>query len=143
MADSDFDGLPALDGAVTAVAIIDHDGNPNRVIDDQLPFDVTINWTVQPPATAALLDGQWTVKVYAESMGPGPEVLIGTAVVAANGGPAYSASINVPAGTLPSDVPPDSGVYKLVVVITYRNTLNVLTEMAAFSEGPMFLLRRP
>ena len=143
MADSDFDGLPALDGAVTAVAIIDHDGNPNRVIDDQLPFDVTINWTVQPPATAALLDGQWTVKVYAESMGPGPELLIGTAVVAATGGPAYSASINVPAGTLPSDVPPDSGVYKLVVVITYRNTLNVLTEMAAFSEGPMFLLRRP
>ncbi|WP_329476578.1 hypothetical protein OG558_36205 [Kribbella sp. NBC_01510] len=143
MADSDFDGLPALDGAVTAVAIIDHDGNPNRVIDDQLPFDVTIDWTVQPPATAALLDGNWTVKVYAESMGPGPEVLIGTAVVAATGGPAYSASINVPAGTLPSDVPPDSGVYKLVVVITYRNTLNVLTEMAAFSEGPMFLLRRP
>ena len=143
MADSDFDGLPGLDGAVTAVAIIDHDGNPNRVIDDQLPFDVTINWTVQPPATAALLDGQWTVKVYAESMGPGPEVLIGTAVVAATGGPAYSASINVPAGTLPSDVPPDSGVYKLVVVITYRTTLNVLTEMAAFSEGPMFLLRRP
>ena len=143
MADSDFDGLPALDGAVTAVAIIDHDGNPNRVIDDQLPFDVTINWTVQPPSTAALLDGQWTVKVYAESMGPGPEVLIGTAVVAATGGPAYSASINVPAGTLPSDVPPDSGVYKLVVVITYRTRLNVLTEMAAFSEGPMFLLRRP
>jgi hypothetical protein len=76
-------------------------------------------------------------------MGPGPEVLIGTAVVAANGGPAYSATITVPAGTLPSDVPPDSGVYKLVTVITYRNTLNVLTEMAAFSEGPMFLLRRP
>jgi hypothetical protein len=53
--------FPALDGTVTAVAIIDHDGNPNRVIDDQLPFDVTVKWTVKPPATAALLDGRWTV----------------------------------------------------------------------------------
>jgi len=143
MADSDFDGLPALEGAVTAVAIIDHDGNPNRVLDDQFPFDVTIRWTVTPPATAVVLDGQWTVKVYAESMGPGPEELIGTADVAANGGSDYSATINVPAGTLPPDVPPDSGTYKLAVVITYRNALGAFTEMAAFGEGPMFLLRHP
>ncbi|TCO50239.1 hypothetical protein EV646_102313 [Kribbella antiqua] len=143
MAETDFDGLPGLDGAVTAVAIIDHDGNPNRVVDDQFPFDVTVKWSVTPPATAALLDGKWTIKVYAESMGPGPEKLIGTATEAANGGPAYSTKITVPVSTLPSDVPPDSGAYKLLVVITYRNTLGVLTEMAAFSEGPMFLLRRP
>ena len=143
MAETDFDGLPGLDGAVTAVAIIDHDGNPNRVVDDQFPFDVTVKWSVTPPATAALLDGKWTIKVYAESMGPGPEKLIGTVTEAANGGPAYSTKITVPVGTLPSDVPPDSGAYKLLVVITYRNTLGVLTEMAAFSEGPVFLLRRP
>ncbi len=143
MADPNFDGLPALDGAVTAVAIIDHDGNPNRVIDDQFPFDVTIDWTVTPPATAALLDGNWTVKAYAESMGPGPEKLIGTKVVPANGGQAYSAKITVPAGTLKADVPPDSGVYKLVVVLTYRTALNKLTVMAAFHEGPTFMLREP
>ncbi|NUR96432.1 MAG: hypothetical protein HOV67_14380 [Kribbellaceae bacterium] len=142
-ADPNFDGLPGLDGSVTAVAIIDHDGNPNRVLDDQFPFDVTVDWTVQPPATAALLDGKWTVKAYAESMGPGPEVPIGSRTVPANGGPAYAAKITVPAGTLLPDKGPDSGVYKLVVVITYRNALNVLTEMAAFREGPTFLLREP
>jgi hypothetical protein len=143
MAETDFDGLPELLGTVDAVAVIDHDGNPNRVIDDQFPFDVKVRWSVKPPATATLLDGRWTVKVFAESMGPGPEVPIGTAVVAANGGPSYNAQITVPVGTLPPDRAPDSGVYKLIVVITYRTRLNVLTEMAAFSEGPMFLLRRP
>jgi hypothetical protein len=142
-ADPNIDGLAGLEGSVTAVAIIDHDGNPNRVLDDEFPFDVTINWTVEPPATAVLLDGNWTVKAYAESMGPGPEVLIGSKVVPANGGPAYAATITVPANTLPPDKAPDSGVYKLVVVITYRTALNVLTEMAAFSEGPTFLLREP
>src|SRR5262245_66266874 len=113
MADSEFDGLPALDGAVTAVAIIDHDGNPNRVLDDQFPFDVTIDWTVTPPATAVVLDGQWTVKVYAESMGPGPEELIGTVDVAANGGSAYSDTITVPDGTLAADVQHDSATTHL------------------------------
>ncbi len=143
MASDTFDGLPALDADVTAVAIIDPDGNPNRVIDDQFAFDVTVDWTVCPPATAALLDGEWTVNAYAESMGPGPEKLIGTSLVAANGGTAYSAKINVPAGTLTADVPPDSGVYKLVLVITYRNDQNVLTELAGFAEGPLFMLRQP
>jgi hypothetical protein len=143
MPDTDFDGLPALDGAITAVTIIDRDGNPNKVIDDDLPFDVKVDWTVTPGITATLLDGSWTVKAYAESMGPGPEVGIGSVVVPANGGVAYSATITVPVSTLPSDVPPDSGVYKLVVVITYRTNNNVLTEIAAFSEGPMFLLREP
>jgi hypothetical protein len=142
MADN-FDGLPALDGEVTNVAVIDNDGNPNRVLDDQFPFDVTLQWKVQPAATAALLDGKWTVKVYAESMGPGPEVLIGSVDKPGNGGLTYDAKITVPAGTLPADVPPDSGVYKLVTVITYRTHSGVLTEMAAFGEGPVILLRQP
>jgi len=143
MPDNDFDGLPGLTGAVTGVAVIDHDGNPNKVIDDDQAFDVTVDWTVSPPVTAVLLDGTWTVRAYVESMGPGPEKAIGTVNVPANGGTNYAAKITVPVGTLPSDVAPDSGVYKLVVVITYRNRFGRLTEIAAFSEGSMFLLREP
>lgn len=143
MADTDFDGLPALSGAVTNVALIDPDGTPNRVLDASRDFTVDISWTVDPASTAILLDGTWTVSAYAESMGPGPEAVIGSATVAANGGPAYSTTITVTTGTLTADVPPDSGVYKLVVVITYRTATNVLTEMAAFSEGTLFLLREP
>ena len=143
MTDTDFDGLPGLGGTVTNVAVIDHDGNPNKVIDDDQPFDVQVDWTITPAVTAALLDGTWTVRAYAESMGPGPEQLIGTANVAANGGTSYSATMSIPVGVLPSDVAPDSGVYKLVVVITYRNRFGQLTEIAAFAEGSMFLLREP
>ena len=141
--ENDFDGLAELLGRVDDDAVIDRDGNPNRVIDDQFAFDVKIKWSVRPPSTAKVLDGQWTVKLYAESVGPGPEKQIGTTTRPATGVAAYKATITVPAGTLPSDVPPDSGVYKLVIVITYRNTLGQLTEMAAFAEGPMVLLRRP
>jgi len=141
--DTDFDGLPGLNGTVTSVAVIDHDGNPNKVIDDDQPFDVRVTWNVTPAVTAKLLDGTWTVRAYAESMGPGPEKLIGTANVAANGGTNYAATMSVPVSTLPSDVAPDSGVYKLVVVITYRNRFGQLTEIAAFAEGSMFLLREP
>ncbi|MFN0284735.1 MAG: hypothetical protein ACKVZ6_22515 [Kineosporiaceae bacterium] len=143
MTDTDFDGLGALTGAVTSVVVLDPDGTPNKVLDSGLPFGVRIRWTVTPPATAAVLDGQWGVRVFAESIGPGPEVLIGQTAVAADGGVNYTTTITVPAGTLPADVPPLSGAYKLVVVITYRNSLNVLTEIAAFSEGPIVLIRQP
>ncbi len=143
MPDTDFDGLPGLNGAVTGVILRDYDGNPNKVIDSQFPFDVKVEWNVGPANTATLLDGTWTVKAYAESMGPGPEVLIGSAAVPANGGLIYTTTISVPSGTLPPDAPPASGVYKLVVVITYRNQRRVLTEIAAFSEGPLFMLREP
>lgn len=143
MPDSDFDGLPALTGSVDSVVLIDPDGNPNKVLDDGLPFSVRVNWTVGPASTATVLDGTWTVRAYAESMGPGPEVAIGSTNEPANGGSAYSTTIDVPAGTLPADVPPDSGVYKLVVVITYRTAQNLLTEIAAFSEGVTFLIRQP
>jgi len=138
-----FDGLPGLDGTVTSVDVLDLDGNPNHIIDDGLPFVVKAAWQVGPPATAALLDGTWTVKAYADSIGPGPEQGIGVATVTANGGPTYAASITVPVGTLPADTGPDSGVYALVVVITYRNRAGVLTELAGFGEGKLFMLRHP
>ena len=138
-----FDGLPGLNGAITGVLIRDHDGNPNKVLDNQFPFDVKVEWTVGPAATAILLDGTWRVRAYAESLGPGPEIAIGSVTRPANGGLAYKATINVPAGKLPADVGPDSGVYKLVVVITYRTHTNAPTEMAAFREGPTFMLRQP
>lgn len=48
------------------------------------------------PATG-VPDGEWMVDVRPESIGPGPEKLIGTSALAANSGAAYSATINVPA----------------------------------------------
>jgi len=138
-----FDGLPALDADVTTVLIRDKDGNPNRVLDSDFSFDIYVEWTVSPASTAQVLDGTWRVLAYAESMGPGPEVNLGSTDVPANGVLAYGGTITVPAGTLPADTPPNSGVYKLVVVIQYRNDLGTLTELAGFSDGPLFMLREP
>jgi hypothetical protein len=143
MADTDFDGLPALGGAITQVTVIDNDNTPNKVIDAANNFKVTVKWNVSPAVVAVLLDGNWTIKVFAESVGPGPEKLIAQTTKPATGVVNYAETLTVLAGTLSGDVPPDSGVYKLTVVITYRTTLGVLTEMAGFSEGPNILLREP
>ncbi len=69
-------GLAELSGPL-------HDGdeNPNRVIGDKASFFVTVDWNLSPPDQAALLDGTWTVNLYAGSLGPGPEKKIGTATV--------------------------------------------------------------
>ncbi len=145
MSDKGFDGLPSLVGDIGAVILIDNDINPNNVIDDDQPFDVRIAWQVGPAIVATVLDGKWTVDLYAESMGPGDEKKVGTVDVKATGATNYTATITVAPGTLHSESAPapDSGVYKLVEVLTYRNQLGVKTEIAAFSEGPMFLLREP
>ena len=143
MTDTDFDGLGALSGSIVSVQVLDPGGTPNKVIDSGDAFAVRVRWTVAPAATAAVLDGQWRVRLFAESVGPGPELQAGFVNEAADGGVNYEATVTVPAGTLAAHGVPDSGAYKLVVVITYRNTLGVVTEMAAFSEGPIILIRQP
>ena len=145
--DTSFDGLAGLDGTITNVTILDKDSNPNRVIDDEFPFVVKVDWTVSPPATARLLDGKWQINLYAESLGPGPELKIGSGTLTANGSTTYTLSITVPPpyGGLASDEtpPPDSGVYQLTVVLTYLTVTGRKTEMAGFAEGPTFMLREP
>jgi hypothetical protein len=87
--------------------------------------------------SATLLGGQWEVSVYVESIGPGPEKLVGTSTVLLNGGQTYNTTVTVTAGTLPDNPgPPESGVYKLVTVLTHRNFGNI-TNVAAVVEGPV------
>jgi hypothetical protein len=145
MADSGFDGLPGLAGEIGAVVLVDNSVPSNNVVDGDRPFQVRISWRVRPPVVATVLDGTWTVDLYAESMGPGVEIKAGTVNIPATGVATYTATITVPAGRLnaESSPAPASGVYKLVEVLTYRNRLGTKTEIAAFSEGPTFLLRRP
>lgn len=145
MADKGFEGLPGLAGDIGAVILIDNTPPTNNVLDADQPFQVRISWTVSPSVVATVLDGTWTVDLYAESMGPGNEVKVGSVNVAATGVQNYSGTITVAPGALraESDPPPNSGVYKLVEVLTYRNRLGTKTEIAAFSEGPTMLLREP
>lgn len=144
--DRGSDGLPALlDPSISPVVVIEQGGDFDNVIDDDNSFRVNVSWTVAPAQTAILLTGQWTVRAYVESVGPGPEVLAGQVNVQANGGQTYSASLLVPQGALPSNANPalNSGVYKVVTVLTYETSLGAKTQLTAFSEGPHFMIRTP
>jgi hypothetical protein len=117
--------------------VIDNNGNPSTVLEANADFRIDVLWSIDP-ISALLLGGQWELAAYVESIGPGPELQVGnTEVVPLNGTQNYAATIVVPAGSLPNNPsPPDSGVYKIVTVLTHRNFTQV-TDVAAIEEGPM------
>lgn len=135
------------------VTLIDPGGAPTTIIDTDDPFQVQVDWSVGLPQ-ATLLGGQWLVRAYAESVGPGQEIQLGavqpTQVPVSNfidvpPDRRYQATINVPAGSLEAESDAgaqSSGVYKLVVVLTHQN-LGSATVIAGFSEGPLIQLREP
>jgi hypothetical protein len=130
----------ALDAVLNAVVVTDNDGNPNRVIDEGVGFDVRVDWTLSG-TLAGMIAGTWTVRLFVESMGPGPEAQLGSVTVPLGLDPHYSATIHAGPGSLPAG-PPASGVYKVVVVITHE-AYGVKTEIAGFGEGPLIDVRRP
>jgi hypothetical protein len=133
VADIQFPNV-TLDPGTFNATVVDNNGT---VLDAGTPFEIQATWQVSPLA-ALLMGGQWEVAAYVESVGSGPEQQIGpTSIVALDGrtGP-YSTTIVVPAGTLPDNpAPPDSGVYKLVTVLTHRNFGSV-SDVSAVEEGP-------
>lgn len=151
-----FEFPPALAGSGPDVEVLDSGGAPNTIIDTDDPFTLRVRWAINQPG-AALLGGQFIVRAYAESVGPGVERQIGPAVprgvnTGTPGGPParldYRADVNVPAGTLSAEEPAStggpesSGVYKLVVIVTHQN-FGGATVLAGFSEGPIIQMRNP
>jgi hypothetical protein len=117
-----------------SVLLRDDNGDPSAVLDAGRPFLVEARWSVDP-LSASLLGGQWEVSAYVESIGPGPEQCVGTAVVPLDGGTAYSAVVTVPGHTLRGDGgPTGSGVHRLVTVLTHRN-FGRITNVAAIVES--------
>jgi len=116
--------------------VLDNNGAPAGVLEAGDPFKVTAKWDIGRLA-ALLMGGEWTVTVYVESIGPGPEQAIGSATRLLDGSLTYTADVDVPAHTLPDDpAPPTSGVYKLVTVLTHRN-FGKISNVAAIVEGPL------
>lgn len=124
--------------------VLDNTNAPSSVLDANQPFQVTVNWTV-PPVLAPFLGGSFRLRIYAESMGPGPEQQIGSKVVAVvPGQQVYSDSITVPGNALLGEgagAPPVSGAYKIVTVLQHVN--GVATEGSGFAENPLIQLRQP
>jgi|SRR5215475_13541932 len=134
MADIQF---PSGSGTLS-VTVKDNNGAPASVLEADLDFTIAAKWSIDKYSAAAL-GGQWELSAYVESIGAGPEKQIGpTAKVLLTGGTSYSATIKVPAGTLPDDpAAPTSGVYKLVTVLLLRGPFGKVSDVAGFVEGPM------
>lgn len=129
------------------------------VIDPTKPFDITVDWEIfgaLVPLWLAALDDNWNVSVFAESIGPGPEIPLGTALVPktavlpciVNGAQPnctrYSATVTVPPTTLTEDVGNDSGTYKLVVTVFLNSSLGQPGfDLTGFREGPIIRVENP
>lgn len=115
------------------------------VLDSGLPFNVTVRWEV-PANVVPTLGGSFRIRVYAESIGPGPELQIGpTAVEPVNFTTDYATVITVPGGTLPGEGQASggvivSGVYKLVAVLQHLNLGP--NEVSGYAESCGFIQMR-
>ncbi|MDH4118095.1 MAG: hypothetical protein OEW30_11975 [Acidimicrobiia bacterium] len=137
-------------------------GVSNLVIDPTRPFGIRVEWEVYGllvPLWMSALGGAWNVSVYAESVGGGPERLIGTANVNVNNSsPAtvhagepnarkYTANIQVAPNTLQEGNPGSnrSGVYKLVTTTFLDSSLPGVPgfDVVGFEEGPIIMVENP
>lgn len=99
--------------------------------DAQLSFSISVSLT---QTAALLLGGDLRITSYAESIGPGEDVVLGEATVPLNGGSQYSVAMTVPPETLPP------GRHKVVTVVQHENFGRV-TNVSAVHEGEPFDVR--
>lgn len=109
---------------------------PSTILQLEHPWAIQVNWSLSGVA-APFLCGEFEVKAFAESIGPGEEKQVGAtqrvplSVVSPLPMPrSYGTTIHVPAGEL------SEGAYKLITLITYKNG-GLPLEMAAHIEGPI------
>lgn len=164
MPQSQFD--PDLDllfkGEFTGVTVLDPalPGHvPNLVLDPDKPFGIKVEWrltgTEVPPRLNACAD-DWIVTAYAESMGPGPEVILREEKKPKSevtGGPGagfnfdWSHTLEVPANLLEEENPGPggaSGTYKIVVTVFLNSNLaGAGYDIIGFNDGPMIKVERP
>ncbi len=128
--------------------------HPNLVINPNLPFDIRLEWRLtgsDVPVYIAALQGNWDIEIFAESVGPGPELRIATNNAVPAGAPAvlkdYGVTLTVPAGTLPEGNPGDgnpSGVYRLVATVFLNSAIGAPGfDIVGFAEGPMIMVENP
>lgn len=156
-----------LQGEVTTVNLVEPAsfaplGVSNLVIDPTKQFGIKVEWEIfglLVPLWLAALGGNWNVSVYAESVGGGPERLIGaTNVPVGSSIPAtvhaaepnarkFTANVVVPAGSLSEGNPGanTSGVYKLVTTTFLDSSLPGIPgyDMVGFEEGPIIMVENP
>jgi hypothetical protein len=104
------------------------------------------------PVWLAALDQNWEVNAYAESLGAGPEVRLGTQSQDKNTFTAcagvncreYTVTVTVPANTLQEDSGDVSGIYKLAVSVFLNSNLGSPGfDATGFRESPILKMEDP
>jgi hypothetical protein len=132
---------PFLVGSGPTSTVLDPGANANTIIEHPLGATVTTDWSFTGLLTILLPNMQFAVSVYAESIGEGPEVLVGTVSVAGTAVPPPAQVAIAPASTLLLPPGPGiSGVYKLTTVVT-STLLGTPFPVAGFVEGPIVQVR--
>lgn len=155
--DPNIPGL--IEGDITSVAVVDPPSLPfqvgNLVLDPSKAFTLEVKWKVFgaiTPVWLAALDDRWEVNVYAESLGAGPEIRLGTqgrnknnfAACAGVNCREYKVSVTVPPTTLEEDSGNVSGIYKLVVSVFLNSSLGSPGfDITGFREGPIIKMENP
>lgn len=133
----------------TTGLVLDPLDAPKTVLDSGVPFKVQVDWTV-PPGLAPFLGGQFRLRCFAESVGPGQEVQIGGTILepVVPGQLNYTRDIPVAAGALrgegqldPATGQPVSGMYRIATVIQHIN--GAPTQGCGFAEAELIQMRTP
>ena len=151
MATLNFDTVfPAeLIGEVRDIVVTDKDNTPNRALQKGMPWNVEVNWHVMGNG-ANTLGGQWHVQLNLESMGEGFEGKIAEKIKD------YTAVEPPPASTPthrhwkhlfenldtkfldpPINQGAEEGIFRLIVIITYKDPFGSPAAMAGSLEGPL------
>ena len=151
-----------ISGDFTQVAVVEPGGlgTSNLVLDPTKPYNINVAWEITGSLTplwlAALSTASpsWSVAAYAESVGPGPELLLTEEPVAVASAfdqlPnawRWKHQLTVAANTLPEENPGPggpSGVYKLVVTAFLNSALGPIGfDIMGYAEGPVIKVEDP
>lgn len=149
-----------LQGEFTRVAVVDpaipgHE--PNHVLDRDKNFQIELEWRLTGSDMklylAALKPADWDVAAYAESVGPGPEIILaegteGRTNFTKDGDDfVWKHTLDVPANTLQEEDPGPtgpSGVYLIVATVFLNSTLGEPGyDIAGFNQGPLIKVESP
>lgn len=114
--------------------------DPTRLIRTDTPWRVELNWKLEgDPDVIAMICGRWHVHVRLESMGPGGELSMfdpDCDIPLKPADPNYTCSFDVPAGRV--QAAHDGTPYRLVVTLTYRNSVGRAGPMAAYYDAGIY-----
>lgn len=147
-----FSALPGLfDATITSFQHEIGGAAPSTIIRTDQTWHIHVSWQTTGLVTG-MIGGSWHIHAYLESVGPGNDVSVvdpADHVIPLTPGVSpvnYNVVLDIPANVV--GLPPgtgmnDTGLYKLVVALSYIDLSNDPGPMAAFEEGPILHFYNP